>query len=198
MINSDDRRNNGDAYQMASLLRSTDTVDTSIDAAALYRVLGPGQNCRVRNVLVNVHESAIVFENVLRKKKVYLLAINDGGAGRSANYKLFDIVFLASRIRHSLLRVAYPVLGDSGLTAILSSCISTEGTSIYTEAMMVTGLLLRIHFEDTTEMPLYLCIWSITKRRHNEEYDIRGVLNNSSMIGCECRSSVAAFRNKES
>ena len=116
---------------------------------------------------VNVHnEKRFQISNDYKSEGAFLTIWKQGfmqtehkkAGANNTNYKLFDIVFLALRIRHSLFRVAYPVLGDSGLTAILSSCISTEGTSIYSEAMKVTGLPLRIHFEDTTEMPLYLCI----------------------------------------
>lgn len=78
---------NGEVYKAASLRRRLHNADIGSEATALYQILGVDLNRKGNlaliedDVLIYVAGNAVVFEDVFKYKKEFLLCIDDGGVG---------------------------------------------------------------------------------------------------------------------
>jgi predicted RNA-binding protein len=83
----DTKPSNGDVYKAASLRRKINSADIGSEATALYQILGVDLNRKGNlaliedDVLIYVAGNAVVFEDVFKYKKEFLLCIDDGGIG---------------------------------------------------------------------------------------------------------------------
>ena len=83
----DKKPNDGEVYIPASLRRPISVADIGSEGSALYHILGIDLNRRGNlaliedDILIYVAGNAVVFEDVHREKKDFLLCIDDGGIG---------------------------------------------------------------------------------------------------------------------
>lgn len=83
----DKKSNDGEVYNPASLRRPISVADIGSEGSALYHILGVDLNRKGNlaliedDILIYVAGNAVVFEDVHKEKKDFLLCIDDGGIG---------------------------------------------------------------------------------------------------------------------
>ena len=81
------RPNNGEHYVSQALRRPVNVADIGSEGTALYQILGTDLSRRGNvsliedGILIYVCGNAVIFEDVNKGLKEYLLCIDDGGVG---------------------------------------------------------------------------------------------------------------------